>query len=1118
MEQAVRNRIQSLLEEVSQLNANDPLVNLDFSQLVLNENDELMFPMNSDFSKLFKKADREFKESGVFPLCAIHGYLSWEFKSKTIETPIFLIPVEIRVNKPSAAFELNYQSECAFINPYLQQRLKNQYDISIPENLSFNEFISFMEETGFKQINTDFKALGNVHHHRFEVIRELEELLTKNLNPSLSQLLGDEEQTATEPLELDNGLLFSADPDQMLVFKTFKDLNTVIQGPPGTGKSQVLSNVIAKILKSHASTIVVSEKRAALEIIQKKLEPFNLKDLSFIVSSETVAKDFIHELKNSWNRLEQFIPSREHHLPLSDNYLSQLQYFLDVLNQPNLIGGISYKAFKDLTNNKNWSDADYNSDLPSLAHWLSVNKQVQLVYNLGFALEIGSLAPGFIENQQFKNADKTIRNLLDELHTLNKIFHIETWADLHLAMKKAAVCQTFNTSVFRQFESILKPESKDQKRFLKLRTRYLKESALKSIYDQELNNWSVPPTALVTQMLLDELGEKTYIRKWRFKKKWQTYSKLPVSKAEDLLKQWKKYLVHRETIATLETDFIELGLDNLESDMAWIYRQIHQLESSDWNIWMQLTEHEKTMFSNQNVALQKLHQQFKGMFRWKEDTKIELYLNLFLQQIPLIIKYSSELNGLDEQTLRNLPYYKHFEDYQNAVFKSNYVQFVSLYPQFNQFDLQEMVKKCEHIISEQSKEAQFLAQEILIKQHHQFAAFHQLLQTSSSKLTAENKLLKQRLKKGKALLVKEFSKTKSFSSLRLLYHSDAQEWIKLLKPVWLSNPSQVAQCFPLESHLFEVAIFDEASQIPLANALGTVFRADKILVAGDAQQMGPSSYFKSGSSEPVDLLHQAQYYWKTVVLKHHYRSEHPQLIHFSNRYFYGNELLAFPSFKQEKSPITFHYCEQGVFDERSNIYEAKKVADFISKNIGSSNTFGVVAFSETQLKEIYNQIPDENRSLLEQRIEDGTVFFKSLENVQGDECDQLIISFGYAKTADGIFNLRFGPLNAKNGHKRLNVLLTRARKRIDFFASVRCADFKLSSNESVELLRKLFMQLESQEAHSKSTPFPLGLQVERTESTLKIPHVYEKLKDARELVTVVDVLKTRGWQLDFKIN
>lgn len=1118
MEQAVRNRIQSLLEEVSQLNANDPLVNLDTSQLVLNEKGQLSFPFGSDFSRLYKKADKEFKERGVFSLCAIQGYLEWELKSKSIQTPIHLVPLVVSVNKLNACFELNYQYDAAFINPYLIHSFKGQFDISLPEDLSFDELLSFLNEKGFEDINTAFKAIGNVHHHRFEVIRELEELLNKTINPALGQLLGEEEQTFSKPFDLSSELLFAADPDQMLVYKTFKDSNTVVQGPPGTGKSQVLTNVIANILKSNASAIAVSEKRAALEILQKKLEQYSLQDLSFIVSSETVAKDFINELKKSWNRLEQFIPTREHFLPLSNNYLSQLQYLLDVLNQPHLIGGISYKAFIELTANKKWSDSSYNSDLPSMSHWLSVREKVQLIYNLGIALEIGCFAPSFIQNSPFKTADKTIRAVLEELQALNKTFHIETWSDLHSAMKKAAVCQMFNAEVFRKFENLLIPDTKGQKRFLKLRTKYLKECALKSIYNQELNNWLIPPSALVTQILLEEFAEKTYIKKWRFRKRWQTYSNFPVSHAEELLKQWKKYLVHQEVIAHLEAELIELGLDDIESDLAWIYQQIHQLEASDWKLWMQLSELERNVFSSQNQNLQRLHQQLKSMFRFKDSSKIEIYLGLILEQFSVILKHLAELEGLDEQTLRNLSHYDHFADFENAVFKSNYVQFVSLYPQFSHFDLQDMVHKCDRIITEQNKEAQFFAKEILKKQHKQFSTFHQLLQTSSNKLSADEKIMKQRLKKGKALLVKEFSKTKSFSSLRTLYHSEAQDWIKLLKPIWLSNPAQVAQCFPLESNLFDFAIFDEASQIPLANALGTVYRAEKVLVAGDAQQMGPSSYFKSGSSEPVDLLHQAQYYWKTVALKHHYRSEHPQLIRFSNRYFYGNELHAFPSFSQEKKPINFHYFEQGVFDERSNIHEAKEVAKFIAQNLSTNDSVGIVAFSETQLMEIYKLIPKENRQLLERRIEEGSVFFKSLENVQGDECDRLIISFGYGKTSDGVFNLRFGPLNAKNGHKRLNVLLTRARKRIDFFASVCCSDFKMSSNESVELLRKFFMQLEHDEGIEEASLFPLGLDVEVNQNRLKMPHVYENLRDARELVTVVDVLKNRGWHLDFNIN
>jgi hypothetical protein len=1113
VEAAIRNRIKSLLEEASQLNTNDPLVHVDHSRVLVLESKQLLFPFDSEFSRLHKKADKEFKETGVFPLCAIFGVLNLEFKSKEILTPLVLVPIAVRKNKLNAQFELDYQEEAAFVNPYLIQHFKVQFDIDVPEQLPLDELVSFFISKEIKGINENFTAIGNIHHHRFEVIRELEELLIQESTPSLAQLLGEEDHENKTILNLENNLLFPADPEQMDVFKLLNASNVVVQGPPGTGKSQVLTNVIAKLIKSNTSAIVVSEKRSALEILQKKLGQFDLNDLTFIVSSETIARDFISALRNSWNRLEQFAPSRSHFLPLSANYLSQLQYQLDVLNQPQLIGGVSYKLFSDIAKHLEWKDSIYNSDLPSLDHWLRVHENVKLVYELGIAVEVGGIAPGFLQNSQFKTADKTIRSILDELKKLNQVFHIESWSDLHTAMKKAAICHVFSATSFKKFENLLKPDTKEQKRFLKLRTKYLKEIALKAVLEHEINNWMVPPSASVTEFLLEELKEKSYIKKWQFKKRWKNYSVLPVSRAEELLKQWKKYLIHQEGIAHLEADLIDLGLSAIETDMAWIYQHIHQYDGSDWNTWMHIPESEKMLYAAQNEHLHRLHQQLKNMFRWKDATKIELYLNLLLQQFDIILNHLSELCQLDEQTLRNLSAYATFEAFENAVLKSNYVQFVSLYPQFNTFDPQDLVRKCEAITDEQAKEAQFFAQDILQQQHAGFSAYHKLLQTSSSKLNPEQKILKQRLKRGKAILVKEFSKTKSFTSLRFLYLSEAQDWIKLLKPVWLCNPSQVAHCFPLEHGLFDVAIFDEASQIPLANALGTVFRAHRILVAGDSQQMGPSNYFKSGNTEPVDLLHQAQYYWKSVSLKHHYRSEHPDLIRFSNRYFYGNELLAFPSYHQEKTPLNFHYCEEGVFDERTNIPEAMALAALLSQILDTNERIGIVAFSETQLKTIYNHVPLEKKPLLEQRIEKGDVFLKSLENVQGDECDRLLISFGYGRTAEGVFNLRFGPLNAKNGHKRLNVLLTRARKRIDFFASVRYADFKMSSNESAELLRKFFMQIENHEKQEETSIFPLGLNAEKTNNSLIIPHIYENIKEARELVTLVDVLKKRGWEI-----
>ena len=144
----------------------------------------------------------------------------------------------------------------------------------------------------------------------------------------------------------------------------------------------------------------------------------------------------------------------------------------------------------------------------------------------------------------------------------------------------------------------------------------------------------------------------------------------------------------------------------------------------------------------------------------------------------------------------------------------------------------------------------------------------------------------------------------------------------------------------------------------------------------------------------------------------------------------------------------------------------------------------------------------------------STLFFKALENVQGEECDRLIVSFGYAVNEAGEFALRFGPINSKNGTKRLNVLLTRARKKIHFFSSVKAADFKLSSNEAIRLLHLFFLQLETIQP-TQSPVFPFQLAPTINENELCFDKVYTNIQQANELITFVRVLTNRSWKLNF---
>lgn len=1122
-----KNRIRELLNDASQFNANDVLVNLDHNSLVNldgvfvgdgHDKYPQQFQQKIDLAikSILSTAKKTEKEQGVFPLCLTQGFIEWEVKQTLVRSPLLLFPCKIEISKVKDVVKFIPIEDAAFINPFLITRLKKEFDIQIPIEInSVEELTDFLREKDFKQLDAESTYLGNFHHHRFEIIKELEELLGQSISPSLEQLLGDENNCETHHLNLSNKLLFPADLEQLAVFKQLEDNHTVVQGPPGTGKSQVLSNLLAKLLLKGSSAIVVSEKRVALEVLEKKMQQFELGNLCFVATSETLTKDVLVELKRDWNSLEQAKIKAPHaNLLLSEQYRDQLQQILNLLNRPTLIGGISYTAFQSFLRKRPIDQLPFASDLPTMEEWLNARNLVEIIYAKQLNEVLGFCALGSIQLSSFLKLDQSILKWKNEIKSLQKHFEINTWLDFQEAMKKAALCQNYSNPIVRKHAAILKANSKEQKRFIKLRKNFLQAQLHHSTLELEEQNWKKLPTFSETHYLLEQATNSTLIGKWKFKKSWSNYSSLPIEKASEYLLHWKKYLANNDVISQIKIELCEIGVDELPIELELIQQQLHYTSEEEREKWEKIPSDLRIKFAGQNAPLNHLYAEFKANFRWQDSTEILPFFDLFLKYFETINILQIEVKTLPEIVLRNLKNYPSFEEFELAVCKNNWVKFTIQFPSFSDFKAQDLLDKVHLILSSRQNESTIFAAEIRLKQLEKFQAYHSLLQTPPAKLSAADVELRMRLKKGKAILVKEFSKSRNHPSLRELFASDAQVWIRLFKPIWLSNPAQIAKCFPMKEKLFDVGIFDEASQLPLQNALGTIQRSNRILVAGDQEQMGPSSYFKSGNNEVVDLLHQASFYWKNVALKHHYRSEHPALIQFSNKHFYQNELLAFPSFQHEDQPITWHYFKEGKFIDRKNEQEAKAVAQLIEQEIKSNNHLGIVAFSETQLQEIFNFLSPKTLQLLEERIEKDTAFFKALENVQGEECDQLIISFGYAYSDENEFHNRFGPLNFKNGSKRLNVLLTRARKKIDFFSSVKAADFKLSSNEAINLLRQFLMQLEN---NTKFNPqdFPFGLNPKIQGNQLSFDLIHEKIPDAEELITLIGVLENRDWKIVF---
>ena len=283
-----------------------------------------------------------------------------------------------------------------------------------------------------------------------------------------------------------------------------------------------------------------------------------------------------------------------------------------------------------------------------------------------------------------------------------------------------------------------------------------------------------------------------------------------------------------------------------------------------------------------------------------------------------------------------------------------------------------------------------------------------------------------------------------------------------LKPCFLMSPLSVAQYLDPHTEPFDLVVFDEASQIPVWDAIGSIARGAEVIVVGDSKQMPPTNFFTTmeaedddsgaaaaGDDELESILQECNASGvPSLRLKWHYRSRHESLIGFSNHHYYDNDLHTFPS-PIEQSPelgVSFHPVEGAVYARggtRTNRVEAEAVVAEVLRRLAqpdATGSIGIVTFNQPQQGLIEDLLDTARREqpALERFFTEAEepVFVKNLENVQGDERDTIIFSVGYARDEAGKVSMNFGPLNAEGGERRLNVAITRARYRLLVFSSM----------------------------------------------------------------------------------
>jgi len=359
----------------------------------------------------------------------------------------------------------------------------------------------------------------------------------------------------------------------------------------------------------------------------------------------------------------------------------------------------------------------------------------------------------------------------------------------------------------------------------------------------------------------------------------------------------------------------------------------------------------------------------------------------------------------------------------------------------------------------------------------QVLAENQAALTGKLRDRAQERLQETSARDALPFLQREMAKQRNHSPLRkTLRH--AEPAIRAIKPCFLMSPLSVAQYLAGGEPSFDVVIFDEASQLPSEDAVGAIVRGRQLVVVGDPKQLPPTNFFMVAASpeaipvadgEPLysDAESVLEEFMGAGVpmsrLRWHYRSAHESLISFSNVAFYDGDLFTFPSTETETSAqgLRFDYVDGGTYEGKGlNSIEARRVADEVVQfartqlarraRAEPTESLGVGTFNLRQQLAVQDELelrrrddpgiePFFDRSLPE------PFFVKNLENIQGDERDAIFLSVTYAKAADGVLRYQFGALNGENGWRRLNVLTTRARRRMRVFSSIRGSDINPAS-------------------------------------------------------------------------
>ncbi|MDO5509591.1 MAG: DUF3320 domain-containing protein [Weeksellaceae bacterium] len=1098
---------------------------------------------------IHRNARQAIEENGSSTLYLAVGLLKWFDKKTPTQprfSPILLIPVEISRRSVRSNFTLRGSEEETMINITLVEFLKQEYDLNLQalENLPYDDkgvdvakVMGILRRAIMQMQGWDVEervVLGNFSFSKLilwkDIVSNQEKLLESDMVKSLvdgklafTPSLEEDDQNYDEMPSENVTLTIPTDVSQLeAVLSAQKGETFILHGPPGTGKSQTITNIIADALHQGKRVLFVAAKKAALDVVHRRLEQIGLGSFTLELHSNKAKKsDILAQLDRSLQaqRLSPEVQfAREsRRLDVAKKYLNA---YVSVLHEKQKIGWSLYESIvgidklegkdlcKDLVPEEVFISVDEDKWI-AWNDWLNQYEAIISVlnhpkenplrnlgikdYSYGISEQIA--AKSTLLSQSIAKLSIETEAVVKSVYFPAEVLHKESWSSFQklvaeisnvkniplellqfLAAKENAELFDEWKTAFGNYQNSLNGILKDYRR---------------NVLDQNISEW---------EMQWRKAEQSWFLPKWlqknKLKKNISLYRKQPVKDDNDMLALFNNYQKYTEDLRLVQQErftVVKSALKNLYKDEQTDIAQIRDISSEAnsvmqlFNFWGSKLIHEwiKSLTENGYTNLSELNENNREVFRSFQES-VEEYRSAeqeFFEVAKITYEPSENwMTGVQEQLQdinQHLPNLKDWILYVHLVEKGNDIDMNWLTEAYLQkrFDKENSVDYFQYTVHRSVARDVISAHKSLnlfnasvfnskIEKYKKIATNYRDITLNDLKADLSARLPNPTIEAIQSseigILQRNIRNRGRGTSIRRLF-DQIPTLLPRLAPCILMSPISVAQYFDVDNELFDLLIFDEASQLPTFEAVSSLARAKQAIIVGDPKQMPPTSFFSTikVDEENMDVEDLESILDDSLALSipskyllRHYRSKHESLIAFSNSNYYDNKLLTFPSHDDLDKQVK-HHAVDGFYDKgrsRTNRFEADAIVQFVEQHYADTakrkRSIGIVTFSQTQqnlieekLQELYSKNTELERWATES---EEPLFVKNLENVQGDERDFILFSIGYGPDKEGKVSMNFGPLNRNGGWRRLNVAVTRSRFEMHVFATLKAEQIDLS--------------------------------------------------------------------------